>query len=230
MASASFVKLRRLAPRSVRVLARRAPGSAAIAAFRATLDPKAKAYVVAYDAAVKHRRIYDKELAEGHTAVGSLRRVIAAWVPSLTRDVPGFDASDALEKGTVPDDVIAAGEKMIEVVDEARRVHGITLDWADSFLEEMGPAFAAAVKEWTEAEAADKQDQDLRAAMRQSGALFDAELQLFRRVLFAVGGRSDADYQKLRSEKAAEPDPDDESPFDGDGEATAKTGKKPVPA
>lgn len=64
-------KLRRFSPRAVRIVKRRSTQSSAVAAFLATLVPK----------------------AEGRTAVAALLKLIQVWLPLLKRDIPGFDGS-----------------------------------------------------------------------------------------------------------------------------------------
>src|SRR5688572_5780615 len=68
---------------------------------------------------------------------------------------------------------------------------------------------AAAEKEWAGAEAADSKYQKLLADVRAAASVCDLELQLFRRTLRAALGRNDKDFQKLRGEKAGQPDEDD---------------------
>jgi hypothetical protein len=69
---------------------------------------------------------------------------------------------------------------------------------------------AKANKEWPEAEAADRKYQALLQAVRLSGDEFEAELIALRRTLAAHAGRSEKDYRKLRTEKAATEDPEDD--------------------
>lgn len=46
--------------------------------------------------------------------------------------------------------------------------------------------------------------------MRATGAVFDLELQTFRRSLSNVAGRNDKDFQKLRAERASHNDEEDD--------------------
>ena len=57
--------------------------------------------------------------------------------------------------------------------------------------------------QWSEAEAADSKYQELLRDVRATSAVFDLELQTFRRTLGNVAGRSDKDFQKLRTERAS---------------------------
>lgn len=211
MASAAFWKLRRLAPRAERVLRRRGAVSAAIAAYAATLAAKITAFVRAYDAASRYSSKWKKEMTEGRGAAAKLLKLIQQWTPHLVRDVPGFDASTFGDKPDVPDDVIADGERLLDTIDDHRDGGGAMLTYREAGMNEIGPVLASAVSEWTEAEEADRKYQDLLATVRDTGSVFDAELQLFRRTLGAVVGHSDRDYQKLRSEKAPVADEDDDA-------------------
>ena len=69
----------------------------------------------------------------------------------------------------------------------------------------------AAQEEWSEAEAADSTYQQQLAETRTTGARFDTEIQAFRRTLATLFGRRDKDFQKLRTQRAAEKDDEDDA-------------------
>jgi hypothetical protein len=203
-------KLRRLAPRAVRIANRRAQQSPALAAFLATLAPKAEAYVAAYDHAAKFQANWKKEMAEGRSAVARLLKGIQSWAPLLKRDIPGFDGSTYGDNPEVPDDVIEDGERMMSVVEEFRDSLGAPLAYHKAALDSLGPLLQGAVKEWSEAEAADAEYQKDFAAVRAMADSLQRDLAAFRRTLMATVGRKDKDFQKLRVEHAGEPDEDDD--------------------
>jgi hypothetical protein len=129
----------------------------------------------------------------------------------LTRDVAGFDGSAFGDQPTVPDDVIADAERLASEFDEATGPDGQPLEYKDAAIGALTQALVAANKEWSEAEAADATYQKLLKDSRAAGAVFDAELQTFRRSLSAAIGRNDKDYQKLRVERASQKDEDDDA-------------------
>jgi hypothetical protein len=131
-------------------------------------------------------------------------------VPLLLRDVPGLDGSVYGDKPGVPDDVIEDGERLLSVIDEARTAKGEPLSYRQQALEVMDPLVKAAVKEWGEAEAADKEYQSVMAGLRTQADELQRSLVSLRHTLLIEVGRKDKDYQKLRAERAGYPDEDDD--------------------
>jgi hypothetical protein len=204
-------KLRRLAPRAVRIVKRRAPESTVIASLAQTTVPKAEAYMAAYDKCMKSGANLKKEMAEGRNAIAALLKQIQSWAPLLKRDLPGFDSGSYGDQPQVPDDVIEDGERMASVIDEYRAAAGDPLPYQKAALDALGPALQAAVKEWSEAEAVDSDHQRLLAAVRKLADDLEGDLVALRRSLLVVVGRTDRDYQKLRAERAGLPDEDDDA-------------------
>jgi hypothetical protein len=232
MSSTTFWKLRRLAPRALRVVARRSPESRAVAAYAATVGPKAQAFVAAYDEAGRYRVSWQKEMGEGRGAVRGLVGALRRWLPLVARDVPGFVATEFADKPQVPDDVMEDAGRLHDQVHDYRDPAGNPLSYQADCLAELDAALAAAHQEWAEAEEADKRYQTLCAAMRRTAADFDLELHAFRRTLSACAGRSDKDFQKLRAEKASLPDPEDDpaAPQPPTPVPPAAPGEKPTPS
>ncbi|APR86940.1 hypothetical protein A7982_12289 [Minicystis rosea] len=209
MASSALWKLRRIAPRAKRVYDRRANESAAVAAY-SSITGLADAFITAYDTSTKYEAKWRKEMGEGKGAIAALVAAIRAWLPRVERDVPGFDASTFADQPAVPDDVIEDGERLVSVIDEHQDKDGKPLSYKAAALGALDPPLKAAQKEWSEAEAADSAYQKVLAEVRTAATAFDAELQAFRRTLAGAFGRSDKDYQKLRAERAAHADADDD--------------------
>ena len=210
MASATMWKLRRLAPRAVRVINRRVNDSRAIKAYEETLIPKAQTFMTAYDQSARYEATARSEMKEGNDAIDALLRNIRSWLPVVQRDIVGFDSSDYGDKPDVPDDVLEDAGRLYDVVDDYSDQDGKPLRYQDTCLTEFEPAIQRATKEWGEAEAADKTYQDLMSKVRTSAEAFDTELQAFRKTLASLVGRSDKDYQKLRAKKAQTLDEDDD--------------------
>lgn len=217
-------KLRRLAPRALRVMKRRAASSPAVAAHMAQLGPQSEAYMAAYDRAVKYAMTMKKEMGEGRTAVAGLLKQMQAWVPLLLRDLPGFDGSIYGDKPAVPDDVLEDGERLLSVIDEARTARGEPLPYRQQAMDAIGAALTAAIKEWSEAEAADREYQKVYSDLRAQADGLQRDLVTLRRTLLAELGSKDKDYQKLRAERAGYPDDED------DPAAPSAPAAKPAPA
>ena len=75
---------------------------------------------------------------------------------------------------------------------------------------DLSARLAAGVKERSEAEAADRAYQEVLAEARSAYAAFNVVLQAFRKSLGAVFGRNDKDFQKLRVQRAAQRDEEDD--------------------
>jgi hypothetical protein len=210
MSSTSAWKLRRLAPRAKRVQARRAGDAPVLAVFAQTLPVKADAFIIAYDAAAKYVNAWRREMKEGKGAVAKLVSDIRSWLPLLARDIPEFDPSSFADKPGVPDDVFEDGNRLLEIVAESTNAQGKPVDYAAAATTAITDSLAAANKEWSEAEAADSKYQELLRNVRATGAVFDLELQTFRRSLSNVAGRNDKDFQKLRAERASHNDDEDD--------------------
>lgn len=210
MASTSAWKLRRLAPRAKRVQNRRTADSPVIAAYSATLPTRADAFIAAYDAAAKYENNWRREMNEGKGAVAKLVSAIRSWLPLLARDIPQFDTTTFADKPDVPDDIIEDAQRLLDILDEAHDAQNNPLAYANDAKSALNGALTAANLEWTEAEAADSHYQKLLATVRATAAVFDLELQTFRRTLAHVAGRNDKDFQKLRAEKAAHKDDEDD--------------------
>ena len=210
MASATMWKLRRLAPRAVRVINRQVNDSRAIKAYEETLIPKAQTFMTAYDQSARYEATARSEMKEGKGAIDALLKNTRSWLPLVQRDIVGFDSSDFGDKPGVPDDVIEDADRLYDVVHDYSDQDGKPLRYQEACLGELEPAIQLATNEWTEAEAADKTYQDLLGKVRSSAEVFDTEIQAFRKTLASIVGRSDKDYQKLRSKKAQALDEDDD--------------------
>ncbi len=223
-------KLRRLAPRALRIVKRRAAESPALQTFVVTTVPKAESYISTYDKCVKFEASWKREMTEGRDSITALLKQIQVWCPLLKRDVPGFDGSIYGDQPQVPDDVIEDGERMASVIDEFRDSKGNPLPYQKVALDAFGPVLQSAVKEWAEAEAADSEHQQLLASVRVLADDLQTDLIALRRSLLATVGRADKDYQKLRAERAGFPDEDDDpnAPQPPKPVVAADAGSKPL--
>jgi len=203
-------KLRRLAPRSERVLQRRAGEDPAIAAYQDTLGPHAASLRKGYDVSARYRAEWRREMIEGRSAMGLLLEGLRSWLPLFQRDVEGFDASAFGDSPSVPDDVLEDAGQLLDVALDYATINGTALLYHEAFISSFEPLVKEATREWAEAEAADRKYQSLMSDVRDAAELFQRDLVAFRRTLAAVVGRSDKDYQKLRATRAHLKDEDDD--------------------
>lgn len=216
MTTAPQWKLRRLAPRAIRVYERRGDEVAALQSFGATLVPVAGGFIESYDSVKRYNGEWQKQMREGRGAVAELVSAIRSWLPRLSVDLPEFDRSTFADTA-VPDDVMEDAQRLLETVEEHQERASDPsnqlrlLPYAEQLQSQVGPALDAASKEWLEAETADTQYQQALAKTRELARQFELELVAFRATLSATFGRSDADYQKLRTSRASGADPEDDA-------------------
>lgn len=209
MAQAPLWKLRRLAPRAKRVIERRKSDAPVIAAYEPTMVSAADGYMAAYDQAARYRGTWKQEMAESSDAVAVLAKALRTWIPLLARDVGGFDDSTFLDTA-VPDDVISDGEQILATLAERVTTGREPLQYQAALVADVTAKVEAAQKEHAEAEAADRLYQERLAEVRRAAEIFHNELRTFRRTVAALIGRNDKDYQKLRMQRAAQRDEDDD--------------------
>lgn len=210
-------KARRFSARAKRVFERH-KANPAVATY-ASIVVKADNFAGAYDAALRYAPTHKKEFGEGRSALTALVVKLRTWAPVMGGHVVGFKESEYGDNPEVADDTLGDAERMLDIADDWKDEAGAPLAFLASLHADLDPALALATKECAEAEAADVKYQDLLRAQRESLALFDEELQRFRRTLMGLVGRSHKDYQKLRTEKGGEHDEDD----DGDAGAPPPT-------
>lgn len=210
MASSTLWKLRRLAPRALRVLDRHKAKSPAIAAFTDKMVPTAEAFIAAYDETGRYEPTWRKEMDEGRGAVKEVLITMRSWLPLVQRDILGFNSASFGDCPTVPDDIIEDGSRLFDLVNDYHNVQGQPLPYQKACCETLEVVLKNATKEVTEAEVADKKYQELMAQVRQTAAVFDMNLQAFRKTLAVITGRNDKDYQKLRAQKAEIADAEDD--------------------
>jgi hypothetical protein len=202
-------KLRRLAPRAKRVLERRKSEAPVLAAYEPKLFPAADLFVAYYDLAAHYKSTWQREMQEGRNAIAVLGNSVRSWVPLVMSDVVNLDTSDFADS-PVADDVILGAERLLTQVEAHSDAAGNSLSYRDSLVLDIRTRLEAGLKERREAEAADRRFQQTLADARGSADAFEAVLQAFRKSLGLAVGRHDKDYQKLRIQRAAQRDEDDD--------------------
>jgi hypothetical protein len=203
-------KTRRLAARVKKVVLRHAD-KPAIAAFQLTLVPKADDFIASYDEAARHEAEWRRDMVEGRDSLGNLQLEVDSWKPHVVRERPGFDATTIGDRPTVPEDLIQDAHAIADELDLVREADGTTVKpWAAAAAASLRSKAEIAERETDEAAAADATRNEQLTAVREKKVSLDAELTLFRSSLRAVLGRSHPDFQKLRAEKAAALDEEDD--------------------
>ena len=202
-------KLRRLAPRAKRVLERRKSEAPALAAYEPKLLPAIELFIAYYDLAAYYKSTWLREMQEGRNAIAVLGNSVRSWVPLVASDVENLDTSD-FAASPVADDVLLAAQRLLTRVEAQSDAAGNPLSYRDPLVSDVRGKLEAAVKESGEAEAADQLFQRAMADARSSANAFEAVLQAFRKSLGLAVGRQDKDYQKLRIQRAAQRDEDDD--------------------
>lgn len=200
---ATHWKSRRLAARALKIFARHR-AVPAIGAYETSLGPKANAFITTYDTAVRYEGTWRKEMTEGRGAMAALLAEINAWKPHVARERPGYDLTTIGDRPAVPEDLIQDGIALAE------QLESVAAPWAAAGATALRAKATDAERETDEAAAADAQHSANLTAVRAAQAAFDGELQLLRDTLRATIGRSHPDFQKLRAEKVAAADSDDD--------------------
>jgi hypothetical protein len=212
-------RLRRLAPRALRVVERHQEEHSDIAHYQGTLVPAALDFIERYGTIVTNGSRAPNRTSEAHTSVNHLMTRARAWFGPLQRDLPGIELRPA---STVPDDVLAAVEHVLDHIEP--RIADGTLPYGEALMADLGGALEAARAEWKAAQAAMAQAQAERAELRIAANRFVDELIALRKTLRATLGSSHRDYQKLRTARASVPDADDTP----ETETTEPTGAEEV--
>lgn len=191
-------KLRRLAPRAVRVIARHKDKAPQLGRFEASLVAAANKFAELYDAS-RNGQVSAPERATGPSAVAALRSLMGSWFGALSRDIPGFESTTYTERSNVADDVVAGGQRLLELCKSFRDAEGAPLPYQDAMVQALDAAIALATAEVTEASARRAAEQALRDETRAAAIAFQQELIPFRRTLRAVLGATHVDCQNLRA-------------------------------
>ena len=145
-------------------------------------------------------------------AVRVLQQGKRRWLPSLQRDLPGFDTTGFTESD-VPEDAVASSRELRSSIEGRIRDAG-SLSYAEALTtsliaaETQVEAAARAVYE------ADTRAQQASTDHQEAARQLDRELIAFRAVVRTVLGDKHSDYRKLRAratrddlDDAQEPDP-----------------------
>lgn len=194
-------KLRRLAPRALRVFERHFQKTPALAAYQVSLVPSAQEFMSTYDRLRVLEAARKMELSEGRRAVGLLHRGLRGWVAQLSMGnvIPDFDRTDYGDNPAVMDDVISDAEALIDLV----TTHAAHIPFADALLADLTALLETAKTEWTQAEALKQSYQDLIKENDTAAEALQQSLVAFRQTLAATIGRRDPDYHLLRASKIA---------------------------
>ena len=202
--------LRRLAARGIRVHDRQQGKSAALAVFTTTLPVYCATYIEYYDALRQLAKVHINERFEGKQSIVALIKVLRIWAPLLARDIRGVREGEFGQNSSVPDDIIRDTKELLRYANEHRDEAGEPLSYLDALIAEVTPVLEAAEKEWGEAEEAVQSYSTMRDLVHLAGVALEKELVSYRKILKAVIGRTNADYQKLRVDRAGTPDEDDD--------------------
>jgi len=220
-------KLRRLAPRVIRVFARHKDKEPGLATFEKPAVERARSFITLHDAVTRAATERLQEHGNGKNKIDELVRKERIWAAKLSIDIPGLNPADFGDNPGVPDDAISDGDKLIEIGTKHRSLDGEPLPYAELLAQDLGTAIAEAKADWDQAEGVQGGYNTLRAECREAAAAFEKGLIAFRRALKAVIGRAHPDFQKLRVERARSRDVDDDDganalPYDDEDEAVAE--------
>jgi hypothetical protein len=202
-------KLRRLAPRAVRVLERRKSEAPVLAAYEPKLLPVAERFIAGYDRAAGYRSTWLRKMQEGREATAILATTVHSWLPLVADDISALNNSE-FAPSPVADDVITSAQRLLDAASEYVDAQGNPLAYREALIADVSAKLETGVEKRAEAEAADRAYQQTMAEARRTAAAFDVALQAFRKSLSRLLGRNDKDFQKLRVQRAAQRDEEDD--------------------
>lgn len=206
----SLFKNRRRASRALKVMARHKDTHPALAAYEGPLGTAARTFITAHTECTAYKTQWRIEMGEGRGAMAALKKQIDIWKPHVARERPGFDLSEIGDRPTVPEDMVEDGLALADQLREVKVADGTVAPWAATAADAITAAALNAEKETDEAAAADSKHTSLITHMRESEAVFEAELIRFQASLRSLFGSSHPDFQKLRASRATTRDPDDD--------------------
>jgi len=204
-------KLRRLAPRALRVQDRHRDKEAGLAAFDHTMVISAKTLMTTYDGLRTTDSARSFERAEGLSTLKSLHLKLRVWGAHVADRVPGVDASTFGDNPDVLDDVITDAQVLVKRVEEHAAQASEPLPFKDELVADLTAAIEAASGEAGQTENVTAEVAALRVKTHEAAEAFERDLVSYRKALAAVIGRNHPDYQKLRADRARTPDEDDDA-------------------
>jgi hypothetical protein len=190
--------LLRLAKRALRIIQRHKERHELVAAFEKTLVPKTEDFNRCYEEKAARESASKKTLKEGYAVSRNLYLANNGWIDLLRRDVAEFDPEPYSSKSLVPDDVMNAASGILEFVRYYQEQSEEPLAYGSELIESLTILLQTTREKWARAQNAMAEQQELKAATRQSAVDLHDELKALRKVLRRVLGTSHRDYQKLR--------------------------------
>jgi hypothetical protein len=203
-------KLRRLSGRAIRVFDRHKQKYSSIAAFETTLIPSVEQFVECYEGKTAGEIGAKKARNDSYAAVRELYLAGKNWISLLKRDITDLNVDQLSSTLSVPDDVINAATRMIELVTSHEQHSEDKLRYGAALIEEMTALVEAAQSKWAQAQESMVAQQELQAVAREKADTLNKELVVFRAVLRRVLGSSHRDYQMLRVSRYKEIDTDED--------------------
>lgn len=203
-------KLRRFAPRALKVWERHKDANPAVMAFEGPLGTSARGYLAIYTEVTAYRADWKREMSEGRGSMLELKKELDRWKPHIARERPSFDLREIGDQPAVPEDLIEDCHAAADELDEVKSADGTQAPWAAAAAASIRGKADVAERETDEAAAADSKYSQLLTSTRERQAVFAAELSRFRATLRSVLGSSHPDVQKLRANRASSIDEDDD--------------------
>ena len=157
-------RMRRLAARAIRLMAKYAGVDAVFAALAVMLVAAAERYVVAFDNRTAGQ---NKQKKEGHWAIDQLAVAVHRWLTLLPLDAP--DLASTYTSRRVPDDVIAKAKRLVADLGAPRPTTEAPIPYADAAIEQLNALIPAAEAAWAKARVEQAQAQERKQELRAAG-------------------------------------------------------------
>jgi hypothetical protein len=213
-------KLRRLAPRFVRVCEKWQGDSPAVRAIAEVGIDAARRFIALYDRFATQRAQRKREFEEDRRAVTALSRSVREWVAVVAPHVD-IDPELYVASVDIPDDVVGGAERLLHLVSDEGPLRD--QPFAALMIDAITPVLESAQREREEARKLAGDTQETAWALRESARELQASLKQLRRVLRGRFGASHLDYQSLRASRVRSDDGEAEIVDDAvtDAETTA---------
>jgi hypothetical protein len=177
--------------------------------YENTLAAAVDTFVKLYDA-TRTAQLKANDTDQSERAIEALRLVIRIWAAAVSRDVPGFAIASFTDRLAAPDDVIHAGQRLLELCRAYKDGNGNPLSYQAELEKVLSEPMATAEKEWAAVRERLTTTQEMRKATRVAAVAVHKELVAFRRALRTEFGDSNIDYRSLRAQNVEKHDDTEE--------------------
>jgi hypothetical protein len=210
----TYSKLDEQCRRVLEVFERHSDKSAAIASNKTMLQPIVNSYLEQQEQLTCLKASSKQALIESAGACKQLYQHMRSWFGQLSMAISGFEPGDFSCKGSTPDNVIGAVDRLIGFIrsrqDETESgvaaegeaissgENNARIEFAAQLIDDLGSCRTAAYEKWRTSQDLLAEEQELRDSIRKSAIEVQRALVAVRETLRNTLGINHRDYQRLR--------------------------------